>query len=247
MIEFEGRDLVWHELGLSDGQLEPAYDFAPTVTVVVENVEAEEELYGLILRFLAAVAFRYDVGAMTHNPGGSGETDPLHPAVSRQRYALFVGKLIVPAPQRVEVAVGEGLGQALGVYREGVSAASPYLGWFAFWNAIEAAHDGVPSRVDEFLNAETPNVVEDVDAYVESVLTLALDQPEPRDIAEYFRQHGRAAIAHVKRDRPPYTEINPDDPADRFRLDADTWVLRSLARRAIEATWPHPVSAIASG
>ena len=87
-IEYEGRRLVWHELGRSDGELEPAYDYAPTVTVVVDDGDDESTLYGLTLRFLSAIAFHYQVGTSIYGPAGDGEIDPLHPACSRQRYAL---------------------------------------------------------------------------------------------------------------------------------------------------------------
>ncbi len=48
----------------------------------------------------------------------------------------------------------ERLRLALAVLREGVNASTPYLAYFAFFNAIDTAFDGNPSAVDAFINAE---------------------------------------------------------------------------------------------
>jgi hypothetical protein len=38
------------------------------------------------------------------------------------------------------------------------------------------------------------------------------------------------------------THINPDNLDDRFRLDADTYLLHALARSAIEQRWSDAVT-----
>jgi hypothetical protein len=205
-----------------------------------------EELFSLTLRFLSAVAFRYQTDAYAQGFGSSGETDPMHPAVSRQAWGGLYGAMIQLAPRRLAVVNDERQRLSLSLYREGRSARSKYLAWMALWNVIQAVHDGDETRVDQYLNTEASKVLNapgGLNAYITSVLKGPHAANPPTNVATYLRDHGRDAIAHVIRHTAAMPHINPDDLDTRFRLDADTFLLHALARRAIEQRWPDAVTA----
>jgi hypothetical protein len=241
-IQFEGREVVWHALGSSEPFLrEPSYPYAPTVTALMTTADTDDELFALILRFCSAVSYEFEAGIGVDRHGGDGEPDAFHPAVSRQAKAT-IGGLIVPAPKAIAVANEDRLRLALALYREALSVSSSYFAFVGFWSVVQAVHNGDERAVDAFFNQETAGVAS-VANYVASVLQQKSRQPLPTDFATHFRD-GRDAIAHVIRYHGNMTHINPDEPGDRLRLDADIWFLRALARRAIDTAWPNAVTVV---
>jgi hypothetical protein len=249
VVEFESRELVWHAPGVSEPLgTELPREYTPTVTTVMQPGDEIEELFSLVLRFLSAVAFHFQTEAYAQGFGASGETDAMHPAVSRQAWGGLYSTAIQLAPRGLAVTDDDRLRLSLALYREGRSARSKYLAWMALWNVIQAVHDGDDKRVDQFLNTEASKVLNapgGLNAFITSVLKAPHAANPPADVARYFRDHGRDAIAHVIRHTAAMPHINPDDLDDRFRLDADTYVLHALARRAIDQRWPNAVTTTA--
>ena len=78
-----------------------------------------------------------------------------------------------------------------------------------------------------------------VEGYLRTV-SPKLQLPESTDAADYLREHGRNAIAHVIRDREDRQHINPDEDATRFRLSGEAFWLR--AHRPIRPVGARPQS-----
>ena len=63
--------------------------------------------------------------------------------------------------------------------------------------------------------------------------------PVTGDLARYFREDARNAIAHVRRSAA--REIDPDDPDERVRLSDDADWLHDITRAAVRDRWPDGV------
>jgi hypothetical protein len=225
-IEFNGREFGWLKLEPTHGG---DYTPGPTVTTMVER-DVEEEWNAareVLQRFLSALAFEYDIRIEARPmSGGSGESELLHPYGARD-VSDATGLLLHVAPIRVMVSHDASLQLALAVYREGLNAGSPFYGFLAFWNVLEATFDGSRTHRNSFLRAEAPSSPWAV--------------PFTGNVATHLRKASRNAVAHVIRDDPSDTSIDPDLPNDRERLELETRWLRDLARKAMVERWPDPV------
>jgi hypothetical protein len=230
-IEFEGRSFVWHAFAAAPPMLagEEPYEFAPSITVVVDDGSDERLAAESLQRLLSALSFHYEEPVEAVLYGGSGESDAFHPAVTRARRTDALVYL-VRAPDRVEVGTNQDLRLALAVYREGVNAGSSFYRFLAFWNVLDAVFGGEREKVNGFVN-QAGN----------SMLTDWFDSRPPDDLATYLRDDARNALAHVVRSDARDTAIDPDLPDDHMRLERDSSRLRRLAKLAICEAWPNPV------
>jgi hypothetical protein len=228
VIEFEGRDFVWHPT------LEPGPDgeeWWPGVTVVVKDHNNYDEEAELMHRFLSALTFELRQPIEVLNFGGSGQPDPLAPPVPRAA-RRGLGDLVVTAPLGVETVADQRLRHVLALYREGLNSESPFYRFLCFWNALEAVFDDNRTKVTRFLNENAPNYARRDDY-----------DPPPSDWAEYLRNSSRNAIAHAVRE-PGRPVLDPDLPLDRERLYRDSRLLDDLVRAAIVERWPEPVQLV---
>jgi len=213
------------------------------VTTAYESDADLEDARTSVARFVSALVWEYDLLIDTRRFNTSGEVSPTYRPVNVEMDA-FPGTMMHPAPASVEVTHDDRLRLALAVLREGVNASTPYLAYFAFFNAIDTAFDGKLADVNAFINAEATGTA-GLETYVRKVIADPRAWTRPTgDFAEYIRTHGRDAIAHVVRSAPTLPEVDPDRPQERDRLIAESWWLRSLARRAIEKRWPDPVRVV---
>jgi hypothetical protein len=234
IIEFEARQFGWVERKRFPHQDEHEPPPRPLVTTSVENgteaewdraADAEAEP---LQRLLSALAFHYNTRIESRRTkGGSGESDLLHPYGAVELSDTFAGQC-VNRPVRVHVEDDPQLRVALGLYREGMSAGSPFYRFLAFWNVLDAVFNGVEFARDAFLRAWATGIHE-------------VPNAAGTDVAKYLRLDSRHAIAHVVRDRPQDTTIDPDMPADRERLELDAYCLHDLARIAVLERWPEAV------
>lgn len=227
VIEFEGREFGW--LALKPAH-ENDFEPAPTLTARVEQDTQEEwdAAREAAQRLLSAFAFEFDT-RLVSNPssGGSSERDLLHPYGARVVNDV-AGFHFAAAPKRVVLRPEPELRLALAVYREGLNASSPFYGFLAFWNVLETTFSGNRAQRNKFLRAEAPK--------------SHFGVPVKGDVAAKFRDDSRNAVAHIVRDDPTDTSIDPDLPGDRVRLEVETRWLRDLARKAVLQRWPKPVT-----
>lgn len=245
VIAFEGREFVWHPpMDREDEHLGVA-QYGPMVSVVIAGDHEVREVAALLQRFLSAVAFHYDQAvedAHGGGLGGSGETDPFHwtgPRALRPYAATFVSD----APAGIEVANDGRLRVALGYYREGLNAGSPFYSFLAFWNVLEAVFDVEHQTVGR----KTTPEAEQRDIFIRRTAPRVAwaspsEQQVQGDLAAYFRDEARNALAHVI--RPGRREIDPDNPSERVRLRDDSAWLRRIARAAIEERWSEGVQVV---
>jgi hypothetical protein len=204
------------------------------VTTAVENGTEEgwdraaEAAAEPLQRLLSALSFHYNTRIESRRTkGGSGESDLLHPYGAVEPSDTFAGQCVT-APVRVHVEDDPQLRVALGLYREAMSAGSPFYRFLAFWNVLDAVFNGDEAARDAFIGARATGI-------------HAVPNAAGTDVAKYLRQDSRHAIAHVVRDRPQDTTIDPDAPADRERLELDAYCLHDLARIAVLERWPEGV------
>jgi hypothetical protein len=234
IIEFEGREFGWVERKRFPHQDEHEPPPGPMVTTLVENGtekdwdQAAEAAAEPLQRLLSALAFHYNTRIESRRTkGGSGESDLLHPYGAVEPSDTFAGQC-VSAPVRVHLEDDPQLRVALALYREAMSAGSPFYRFLAFWNVLDAVFNGDEAARDAFLGARATGI-------------HAVPNAAGTDVATYLRQDSRHAIAHVVRDRPQDTTIDPDAPADRERLELDAYCLHDLARIAVLERWPEGV------
>src|SRR5262249_16001205 len=138
-----------------DGDLVPG----PTVTTMVESdTEAGwNKAIEAVQRLLSALAFTYNTRIESRpTAGGSGATDLLAHARARDISDTY-GIRLERSPRQVSVPANPRLRLALGLYREGLNAASPFYRFLAFWNTIDAAFDGNEHARDAFLRQSAPH------------------------------------------------------------------------------------------
>jgi hypothetical protein len=229
MIEFEGREFGWLALSRFEHQHPDEPPPGPTVTTIVSGDTPEEwrEAQEAAQRFLSSIAFAFDTRVESRpTSGGSGSADLLNPYGAVEASDTF-GHQIVGAPERVEVHPDPRLRVTLAVYREGLSAASPFYRFLSFWNVLEAVFPNDGTARNAFIRDVAPS------SY--------FAEPVEGDIAAHFRDNSRHAIAHIVRVDPADVSVDPDLPEDRERLDYEARWLQDVARKAAFHVWPEPV------
>lgn len=231
VIECDGREFGWLAFAAAENS---DYEAGPTVTVLhdddpIARVGVAFELQ----RFLSALAFEYQVPieTVTYGSPGSGEPTLTHPA-GHQAPNAYAGKMVHPAPARIETIDDDRLRLALALLREGLSTTSPFLSFLGCWNVVEAVFDGNEPLRDQFLRTRGPGVL--------ARYSVERELPDG-DAAKYLIRSARNPLAHAIRKRPDMKHLNPDDPTDRVQLQTDTRWMLDLARIAIESRWADPV------
>ncbi len=236
-IAFEGRTFVWHPPQERELPGFGLVQCAPVVTVQYDDNEASE-VAAALQRFFSAVAFHFDKPVADGEYGdflpGTGEPDPFHdpssliPDVST---AIWVYE----APAAVRVKPDPKLHVSLAFYREALNSSSPFYGFLAFWNVLNAVFDVAREGTfeAECRDAFISRAASGCASVIGTGLAIA------SDISLYFREDARNAIAHVN--RGGRREINPDHPDERRRLYRDASCLRVIAREAIRERWPDGV------
>ena len=228
-IEFEGREFGWLALKRFAHQHPDESPPGPTVTTLIaEDIQEEwRDASEALQRFLSALAFEYDTRIESRpRSGGSGTRDLLSSSGAIAASDGY-GYQVVTAPERVHLHPDPRLRVAVAVYREALSAASPFYRFLAFWNVLEAAFGGDGAKRNAFIRRIAP--------------TSFFNVPILDDVAQHFRDNSRNAIAHVIRSDVTNTTIDPDLPEDRERLDMEARWLQDVARKAVLDVWPDAI------
>jgi hypothetical protein len=223
-IQFGDRVFEWHSnLVAVDGD---GRDF-PTITTMARDGDDQESVDADTQRLLSALCFQHHTGLTADAPGDTGAAGRFDRAVLRAPGGT-TGGLIARAPAEVHVVDDPVLRHALALYREGVTAASPFYGFLALWNALDVLFDGDEGARDAYLGTVQAGsgVVAGWDSF-------------PADLAAYLRESSRNAVAHAVRVGRPV--VDPDLPADRHRLQRDARLLEGLVYARVHDRWSHPV------
>jgi hypothetical protein len=214
-IDFRGHCFVWHEI-------DEEHD--PTLSIVLTG----ESPGGSAQRLLSALAWESNTAIASVVFGFHPSVEPFDPPrakAPRSSHELTLR----PRPRTVAVAPDPMLELALAHYRESLNAGSIFYRFLALWNTLDVV---LGPGLDEFLRERA----------AEAWQAMEPDLDLADDVAGYFRDSSRNAVAHPIRDRPGRTAIDPDDPAHQGRLLRNGWLLAPLARTAIETLWPRGVT-----
>lgn len=179
-----------------------------------------DECFALLHRALSVLAWLQDTGAIVVNMSGGnlprmmGRPQPNGNAV---RDAFNLSDL---------PAIEDGSGKlALALIREGRGLNHPGYSFLSFFRALETAIPNGPARgawvtanIDRVEGHRAKDALDKLKAIVQG------------DIGKHLRESGRHAIAHATAD----PIINPDDPRDSRRLEAERPIIEALAVLAIE-------------
>jgi hypothetical protein len=238
-IAFGPDVYVWHEAPVMrpfpDDR--PTGETAPSLSVAYRGARERRRVTAGANRLLSALAFHFGRGIeVIYYAGAGGDSAYDAPFV---RGTAESWRELVAAPGSLAVLRSPRLWLALALHREGMNSGSPFYGFLAHWNAIEAAFDvttrGSPGGVrrDRFLNSEGLRLAEALPEDRRATL--------PLNLARYLADESRDAIAHVVRNRRDQPHLNPDDPEHLTRLSAEAEWIRALARAAIDQRWPNAI------
>lgn len=179
-----------------------------------------DECFALLHRALSILAWLQDTGAIVvHMSGGN-----LPRMMGRQQ---STGNAIRDEFDLSDLpAIEDGSGKlALALIREGRGLNHPGYSFLSFFRALETAIPDGPARgawvtanIDRIEGHRAKDALDKLKANVQG------------DIGKHLRESGRHAIAHAKAD----PIINPDDPRDARRLEAERPIIEALAVLAIE-------------
>lgn len=179
-----------------------------------------DECFALLHRALSVLAWLQDTGAIVvHMSGGNlprmmGRQQSIGNAI-RDEFDLSDLPVIENGPRKL----------ALALMREGRGLNHPGYSFLSFFRALETAipdgparGDWVTANIDRVEGHRAKDALEKLKANIQG------------DIGKHLRESGRHAIAHAKAD----PIINPDDPRDARRLEAERPIIEALAVLAIE-------------
>jgi hypothetical protein len=240
-IQFAGRVFAWHPARAPvDDRFGPERA-GPMLVVRSEDEEASRlDALRAAEQLLSALAFKFDVpiedSALGTGTGGDDIFNPSGARVTHGSIGGWGGFFLSDAPHQVVVIDDPALRRALGLYREGLNAASPFYRCLAYRGVL----DVVFAVTNETQGGQVTPEAAQRDAHIDAhgptfAAQLSGSPPLPPSWAEYLREDVRNAVSHVL--RAGRREVDADEPSDRRRLDFDSGVLRRLARRAIEDRW----------
>jgi Methylamine utilization protein MauJ len=195
-------------------------DHYPGLAAIKPADMDRDQCFALLHRALSVLAWLQDTGAVVvHMSGGNlprmmGTRQPFGYAI---RDEFDLSDLPV---------VGDASGKlALALMREGRGLNHPGYSFLSFFRALETA---IPNG-----KARGAWITESIDRLEGHRAKEALDKLKAAiqgDIGKHLRESGRHAIAHAQAD----PIINPDDPRDARRLEAELPIIEALAVLAIE-------------
>jgi len=219
-VEFvvEGKRLV----------VQPRFDenTAAAVSIYDEKGITFEIGGGIVSRFLSRLAWSQDSGvaesfcAGSNNPAMPGRLGQgVWPCFNRNQNPSW-GLLYLPLPPTPEAAL------ALALYREGLNlrpTSAPFS--FLSFSKVLNIRYGTGREQIEWINNNLSNI-----KYEPELTRLLHLRKNDTDVGSYMYELGRCAVAHAH--SPPLA--NPDDYADRKRLEDDLELIKKLAAIAIE-------------
>jgi hypothetical protein len=209
--QFAGRTLI-----LRPSDKENAAD----VRLEYEHPNEEREAFETICRFLstfswwqhrpARARYRLTCTAPTQR-GGKG----VQGLITRRDYRI---------PDAVSLHSDSKARIAMALYREAGSVRGTPYEFLAYFKVINTRYDKGPNQI-AWINKTLPSLTDK-----EANKRLAELKATQSDIGNYLFASGRCAVAHAF-NQPM---VDPDDPADLFRLGADMPVAKALAEYLIE-------------
>jgi hypothetical protein len=199
--------------------LPPEGDAAADVRIQYEHPQSEQDAFETICRFLSALSWwqhrparaRLRISCTAPMRGGKGGYGP----PLRMHYRIPAAVVQHPDPKaRI----------ALALYREAGSVRGTPYEFLGYFKVINTRYSTGADQI-AWINQAIP-LLNDKDAKKRIAELSAAES----DIGRYLYASGRCAVAHAFNE----PVVDPDDPADIFRLSADIPVARALAEYLIE-------------
>lgn len=193
-------------------------DIAPTVLTHFDPPTTLLEAQLAMERFLSALAWsegsyvRVETvtgGGLPFNVGRGRAREPI-------RGVFHPDHLPDPTDPRAQLA--------LAFYREALGLESVPFRVLGFFKIINILHGKGPDQV-RWINRTLPSIAD-----YPAAARLAELRQQQRDIGAYLYESGRCAVAHAN----VQPLVDPENPSDLERLQADLPLLRALAEYAIE-------------
>lgn len=179
-----------------------------------------DECFALLHRALSVLAWLQDTGAVvTHMSGGN--LPSMMSAKQPFGYAIRDDFDLSDLP-KIEAGAGK---VALALIREGRGLNHPGYSFLSFFRALETAIPDGKTR-----GAWVTDNINRIDGHRAKAALDKLKETVQGDIGKHLRESGRHAIAHAQAE----PIINPDDPRDARRLEAELPIIEALAVLAIE-------------
>jgi len=220
-IPFEGYKVVLQPRRKGP---EDEIELAATVSVFDPNGTSFEVGGTVASRFLSRLAWSHNGGVVELFPAGSnflGRPGRLgQGAYPRSGWAQVVPWDFIYLP----AAPGQEADLALGLFREGMSVNSNPFAFLSYFKVLNIHHGSGPSQ-KAWINDNLHHIW-----YQPALDRLAELQHTEPDVGRYLYEEGRCAVAHAH--GTPL--VNPDNYADRHRMESDLKLLKELAALFIE-------------
>lgn len=223
-IESLSHTFVWHPSRVAPDGVGIC---CPVVSLLVDgdDADASSEAGLAVNRFIAALSFALDspiVIGWAMATGFKAQLDQPAACGDDRRSGLMV-----PTVSTVHVEEHQRIYEVLGLYRDAIATDNPFHHFLSLHNALVAVFDGDDKRADQFVNTKAREVTTD----------LPLGD---RDLADFFRDVLRNAIAHTVR-RTGRPTLDPNNPGDRGIAAASSRAIRPVVRSAVGDRWPRGV------
>ena len=218
-IPFEGYKLVLQPRRHGDyGEL------ACTVSVFDPHGITFEVGCTVVSRFLSRISWSFGDGVIelwpagTNNPSGPGRLG--QGAYERSCWGQVVPWDFLYLPR----AASDNADLALGLYREGMSVNSTPFAFLSNFKVLNILHAGGREQKN-WINSNLQYVSDShAKERIDELRTTVTD------IGKYLYDEGRCAIAHAH----GFPLVNPDSYSDKFRMERDLRLIKSIAALFIE-------------
>ncbi len=203
----------------------PTDTLACCVALFDSKLTTFEELGTSLSRFLSRLAWSMNGGIVEFSHVGTNI--PNKPGRLRQGTYARSGWATVDPPHSIYLpsVTSPDADLALALYREGLSVNSVPFGFLSLFKILNIRNASGPAQV-EWINNNLHHIW-----YPPAVDRIREIQVANQNVGNYMYVQGRCAVAHAH--STPL--INPDNDADRRRLNADFPLMKELAAHYIES------------
>lgn len=195
-------------------------DFYPAIAIKVPPGSNRRDCQEFLMRFLSVLSWVHDCGYIVAGMGGGSSPFPMvgHPETGFTACEEFrLCYLPEPTDSRTQLA--------LALMREGRALNHVAYAFLSFFRVLEVAIPKPAKRI-KWVDASVATIK---GPRVDSALA-GLTARGIQNIGRHLYDSGRCAVAHAT--QPPI--VDPDQPEDTRRLDAELPIMAALAQKAIE-------------
>lgn len=193
--------------------------------------DEDKEYYGVyrdIMIYCGCLSWEYQTPVMVSGGGGYGNSKKItikqvrRVDITRRNMVVNTYSLSLGSIPYVHTKDQE---DAIGLYREALVSASPFYKFLCLWNILN-----IPARGTKSVISWVNDALENKKHKIFLNNQISALEKKGADIGKYLDEECRDAIAHIRRDSPNRTHIDPNDGRDIVRISSSTYFLENLAR-----------------